>query len=156
MHNARNPSKERGIEMTRLRTLVIPTLVFLTLSRAATLHAQVRQRPGMWESTVTSHGKTDTLSSCVEPSVAALLDGPEALIRAKLDKLASTVCTIENFKLDGNTVIYAMVCGKTTTLIETKFHGSDSQEATMTVTRDGVTNLKQVKSRRTGDCEAGK
>jgi hypothetical protein len=121
MYNARNPGKKRGIEMTRLTTIVIPTLAFLTLSSAATLHAQVRQRPGMWESTITSHGKTDTRSSCVEPADAALTDGPEALLRTKLEKAASKggVCTIKNFKLDGNTLIYAMVCGKTTTLNET-------------------------------------
>ena len=142
--------------MIRLRTTVMPALVYLTLSTTTTLHAQVRQRPGMWESTITSHGKTVTRSSCVKPADAALTDGPEAMLRAKLEKAASEggLCTIKNFKLDGNTLVYAMVCGKTTNLIETKFHGGDSQETTMTVTTGGVTNVNQIKSRRTGDCKA--
>ena len=142
--------------MIRLRTTIIPALVFLTLS-TTTLHAQVRMRPGMWENTTTSHGKTSTRSSCIKPADAALTDGPEAMVRAELGKAASKdgLCTIKNFKLDGNTLIYAMVCGKTTNLIETKFHGGDSQETTMTVATGGVTSVKQIKSRRTGDCKVG-
>jgi hypothetical protein len=48
-----------------------------------------------------------------------------------------------------------MVCGTTTILQETKFHGGDSFETTTTNTEAGVTKVALIKGRRTGDCKAG-
>ena len=139
--------------MIRLRTTVIPALVFLTLSTTTTLHAQVRVRSGMWENTMTAFGKTVTRSECIKPAEAAMSNGSPAILRAETEKaLSKSGCTLKNFKLDGNTLTYTMVCEESTVLLETKFHGGDSVETTMTFTVGGVTNVKQLKNRRTGDC----
>jgi hypothetical protein len=48
-----------------------------------------------------------------------------------------------------------MVCAGTAIHQETKFHGGDSFETTMTNTVNGATKVSQIKGRRTGDCKAG-
>jgi hypothetical protein len=55
----------------------------------------------------------------------------------------------------GNTMTLTMVCGGTAIHQETKFHGGDSFETTMTNTVGGVTKVSQIKGRRTGDCKEG-
>lgn len=140
--------------MIRLGTTVIPALVFLTLSTTTTLHAQERVRSGMWENTMTAFGKTGTRSECIKPADAAKSNGSSGMLRAELEKATSqSGCTLTNFKLDGNTLTYTMVCAESTVLVETKFHGGDSVESTMTFTVGGVTNVKQTKGRWTGACQ---
>ncbi len=138
--------------MIRLRITVLLAWVFL-ISTTTTLNAQVRVRSGMWENTMTAFGKTGTTRVCIKPAEAAMSNGSPAMVRAETEKaLSKSGCTLKNFKLDGNTLSYAMVCEESAVLLETKFHGGDSVETTMTFTVGGVTNVKQLKNRRTGDC----
>jgi hypothetical protein len=83
-------------------------------------------------------------------------NGSAAAVRAETEKALSKAgaCTIKDFKLDDNTLTQTVVCGKSTILQETKFHGGDSFETTMTYTDGGVTKVSQIKGRRTGDCKA--
>lgn len=143
--------------MIGLRTTVIAALVFLTLSTTTTaLHAQVRMRSGLWDNETTAHGKTGTVSKCLKPSDVAMLNGSAAVLRAEMEKASlKSGCTLKNFKLDGNTQTYTMVCSESTVLVETKFHEGDSAEDTMTFTGGGVNTVYQIKKRRTGDCKAG-
>jgi hypothetical protein len=144
--------------VTRLKTTVMPMVVCLMLSAATTLHAQQRMRTGMWENTVTaSGGRTATRSHCFKPADAAMSNGSPAVVRAETEKALSKAgaCTLKDFKLDDNSMTQTVVCGKSTIHQETKFHGGDSFETTMTHTEDGVTNVSQIKGRRTGDCKAG-
>jgi hypothetical protein len=156
-YNVRNPTKKRGIQMIRLRATIIPAMVYLTLSTATTLHAQERMRTGMWENTVTGSGQTATRSHCFKPADAAKSNGSPAVVRAETEKAISKTgaCTLKDFKLEGNTLTQTTVCGSSTILQETKFHGGDSFETTMTYTEGGVTKVSQIKGRRTGDCKAG-
>ncbi|MFL6303213.1 MAG: DUF3617 domain-containing protein [Candidatus Sulfotelmatobacter sp.] len=143
--------------MRLFKTTFIRAVVCLTLSAAAALHAQERMRTGMWENTVTApSGQTATRSTCLKPADAAMSNGAPAAVRAEAEKaMAKGACTIKDFKLDSNTLSLTMVCGTTTILQETKFHGGDSFETTMTNTNGGVTKVSQIKGRRTGDCKAG-
>ena len=137
--------------MIRLR-IVLPSLMFVALT-TTTLHAQVRVRPGMWENSMTAFGKTATTRLCIKPAEAAKSNGSPAMVRAATEKaMAGTGCTLKNFKLEGNALTYTMVCEGSTVLQETKFHGGDSVESTMTFTVGGAANVKKVKNRRTGDC----
>ena len=137
--------------MIRLRTIFC-SLMFVALT-TTTLHAQVRVRPGMWENTLTASGKTATTSLCMKPAEAARSNGSPAMVRAGTEKaLAGTGCTLKNFKLEGNILAVTIVCAGSTVIQETKFQGSDSLEYTLTSTVGGVTNVKKVKKRRTGDC----
>jgi hypothetical protein len=64
-------------------------------------------------------------------------------------------CALKDFRLEADTMTQTMVCGSSTILQETRFHGGDSFETTMTHTEGGVTKVSQIKGRRTGDCKAG-
>ncbi len=141
--------------MIRLRTTT--AVMLLTLSTATTLHAQERVRSGRWENTLTAFGKTTTKSVCIKPAEAAKSNGSPAILRAEIEKASSeSGCAIKNFKLEGNTLKYTMVCAEdSVVVIESTFHGGDSAETTMTFTAGGVTNVKQTKGRRTGACKAG-
>jgi len=142
--------------MILLRTIFLPAVVCFMFGATATLHAQERMRTGMWENTVTGSGQTATRSHCFKPADAALSNGSPAAVRAETEKaLSKSRCTLKDFKLESNTMTQTMVCGSITILQETKFHGGDSFETTMTNTEGGVTKVTQIKGRRTGDCKAG-
>ena len=142
--------------MILLRTIVLAAVVCFTLGATATLYAQERMRTGMWENTVTGSGQTATRSHCFKPADAAMSNGSPAIVRAETEKaLSKSGCTLKDFKLEGNTMTQTMVCGSTTILQETKFHGGDSFETTMANREGGVTKVAQIKGRRTGDCKAG-
>lgn len=140
-----------------LKTKVIPALMCLALSAAASLHAQERMRPGMWESTMTApSGQSATHSSCFKPEDAAKSNGPASAARAETEKaITKSGCTLKDFNLDSNTLALTMVCAGTAIHQETKFHGGDSFETTMTNTVNGATKVSHITSRRTGDCKAG-
>jgi hypothetical protein len=143
--------------MLLLRTIVFAAMVCSALSMTSTLYAQERMRTGMWENTVTSSGQTATRSHCFKPADAAMSNGSPAMVRAEVEKAVSKghACTLKDFKLESNTLTETMVCGSSTIVQETKFHGGDSFETTMTHTEGGVTKQTQIKGRRTGDCKAG-
>ena len=111
----------------------------------------------MWENTVTAaSGQTATRSHCFKPEDAAKSNGSPAAVRAETEKaLSKSACTLKDFKLDDNMLTETMVCGTTTILQETKFHGGDSFETTMSNTNGGVTKVSQIKGRRTGNCKVG-
>ena len=139
-----------------LTTKFIPVVMCLALSAATALHAQERMRTGMWESTVTAaSGQSATHSSCFKPEDAAKSNGPAAAARSETEKeMSKSGCTLKDFNLDGNTLNMTMVCAGNATHQETKFHGGESFETTMTSTMNGVTRVTQIKGRRTGDCKA--
>ena len=106
---------------------------------------------------MTVKGHTTTQSHCLTPAEAAMTNGSPAMIRAETQKaLLNSGCTLKNFKLEGSTLTHTMVCESRTALTETKFHGGDSMETTITSTEDGVTEVMQFKGRWTGACKAGK
>jgi hypothetical protein len=143
--------------MILLKATVVSAVMCLTLSAATSVQAQERMRPGMWENTVTApSGQTATHSSCFKPSDAAMSNGSPAAVRTETEKaMSKSGCTLKDFKLDANTASLTLVCATTTILQETKFHGGDSFETTMTSQQGGVTKVSQIKGRRTGDCKAG-
>ena len=147
----------KEVQMILPKTMIIPAVMCLTLSVATTVHAQERMRTGMWENTViAASGQTATRSHCFKPADAAMSNGSPAAVRAETEKAVSkSACTLKDFKLESNTLTQTMVCGTSTILQETKFHGGDSFETTMTNTEGGVTKVSQIKGRRTGECKAG-
>ena len=108
-------------------------------------------------STVTAaSGQSATHSSCFKPEDAVKSNGPAAAARAETEKaMAKSGCTLKDFNLDSNTLTMTMVCAGIATHQETKFHGGDNFETTMTNTVGGVTKITQIKSRRIGECKAG-
>ncbi len=133
------------------------TALILTLGSATPSYAQERMRTGMWENTVTSSRQTSTRSHCFKPADAAKSNGPAAAVRAETEKAMAATggCSLKAFKLDDNTLTLTMACGSSTILQETKFHGGDTFETTMTSSDRGVSRVSQIKGHRTGDCQAG-
>lgn len=139
--------------MIRLKTTVIPVVVYFALTTATTLHAQERVRAGMWENTTVSSGQTTKASTCMKLADWAMVNGSPAMARAETEKtLSKSGCTLKDFKIDNSTVTQTIVCGSGTILTETKFLSRDSTESKVTSTSGGVTEAAYVKSRRTGDC----
>lgn len=139
--------------MIRLRTTVIPVVVYFALTTATALHAQERARTGMWETAITDSGQTTTISTCMKSADWASVNGSPAMARAEAEKtLSKSGCTVKDFKIDNSTVTQAIVCGSGAMLLETKFLSRDSNESKMTSTSGGVTAVSYTKSRRTGEC----
>ena len=138
--------------MTRNKLLILPALVCFTLAAASS--AQERTRPGMWENTVTAGGQTSARSHCVTASDAAGANGPVSAIRASAEKAAAKggACTLQGFKMEGNTKTESLRCGMTSYSNSTVFHDGNSFETTTTMTRAGVAKVTLIKGRRTGDC----
>jgi hypothetical protein len=142
--------------MISLKMVAVPAVMSLTLISPTKMNAQDRMRTGMWENTVTaSSGQTATRSHCFKPADAAMSNGPAAVVRSETEKaLSKSACTLKDFKLDSNTLNLTMVCGTTSILQETNFHGGNSFETTTTNTAGGISKVSHIKGRRTGDCTA--
>ena len=140
--------------MIRLRTTVIPVVMYFALTTATTLHAQERVRAGMWENITSSSGQAATTSSvCMKSADWAMVNGSPAMARAETERtLSKSGCTVKDFKIDNSVNTATLVCGSGTMLTEMKFLSRDSTESKVTSTSGGVTAVSYVKSRRTGDC----
>ena len=141
--------------MIKLKAMILGVAICVALGTATASQAQERMRPGMWEDTVSGSGQTSTRSHCFKATDAAMSNGSAAVVRAETEKALSKngACTLKDFKLEGNTLALTMVCGSTTIVQETKFHGGESFETTMTHTDGGVSKVMQIKGRRTGECK---
>jgi hypothetical protein len=131
------------------------SITWLALVTAALLCAQDRMRPGLWESTVTSHGKSSTRSHCITQAELATTNGKIEAIRETMAKayanIANGSCTLKELKLDANSMTSLMVCGDTSFAHTTLFHG-DTTETTSTSTKAGVVTVSRITSRRLGVC----
>ena len=134
---------------------MIKSFTWISLVTAALLCAQDRMRPGLWESTVTSGGKSSTRSHCITQAELATTNGKLQAIRETMVKafanIANGTCTLKDLKIDGNSMTSLMVCGDSSFAHTTTFHG-DTAETTSTSTKAGVTTLTHITSRRLGVC----
>jgi hypothetical protein len=125
------------------------------VTAAAWLCAQDRMRPGLWENTVTSGGKSSTRSHCITQAELATTNGKLQAIRETMVKsfvnIANGTCTLKDLKIDGNSMTSLVVCADSSFAHTTIFHG-DTVETTSTSTKAGVSNVSHITSRRLGVC----
>ncbi len=132
-------------------TRSIPCLV---LAAAALLCAQERIKSGLWENTVTAHGRSITRRNCLTNAELATTNGSVEAIRAAMAKTfggANGACTLKDLRIEGNSMTSQTVCGASSSTTVMVFHG-DTAETTSTSTRAGVVTVTRITGRRIGVC----
>ena len=133
------------------RAALLASLSGLIAFAAAPLQAADRVKPGLWEITETSAGKTYTTTACMTPDMAKSANADEQTVRALTEKAGAGVCVLGTFQDSGNKVSYTLTCGKSVMTSSTTFRG-DTSEGVRTRIYDGKTTTTQIKSRRIGTC----
>ena len=106
---------------SRISTALLAA-IGLTLA-VAPLSAADRLQIGQWEFTSTTRGEAHTFKRCVTPDEAGSVNGDTRSARAYAEKQTAGHCTITDYKVDGDTVSYAMVCGPRTIRSTATYHG---------------------------------
>ncbi len=123
----------------------------LTLA-VAPLSAADRMKPGMWEFTSTAEGETHKFKRCITPEETDRINDDTKSARDNAAKRAAGDCTLTDFKVDGNTVTYAKVCGKTSVRSTTTYHG-DTFEVDLKTKAEGAAEVaSHVTAKRLGVC----
>jgi hypothetical protein len=137
--------------MKRLILTAFLATIALTLT-VAPLSAADRMQTGQWEFTHTANGETHTFKHCVTPDEVVIVNSDTQSARAIAAKRAAGHCRITDYKIDGNVVSYAMVCGTTTTRSTATYHG-DSFEADLNSKAEGTAEVaSHVSAKRLGLC----
>lgn len=114
--------------------------------------AAERMKSGQWEVSVTESGQTHVSTQCDSPEKVAGTNGTAAEVRASLEKSAASLhCTIQGFKLEGDTISYTYACPGRSTTSTTSYHG-DTYESEVTSKSGGREDTRQIKGRRLGAC----
>jgi hypothetical protein len=125
--------------------------IALTLA-AAPLSAADRMQTGQWEFTSTANGETHTFKHCVTKSEVGTVNGDANSARIKAAKRAGGDCRITDYRVFGNAVAYAMVCGTTSIQSKAAYHG-DAFEADVKTKAEGAPEIvSHIKAKRLGVC----
>jgi Protein of unknown function (DUF3617) len=138
--------------MKNLKAIALPSLVSLILIGAASLQAADRMKSGQWEVSVTDNGRTATNTHCDKPEQVKMANGSPEEIRASLEKSAAALhCTLQDFKMESDTISYTYACPGRSTASKTSYHG-DSYETEVISKVGAEDHTRQIKGRRLGEC----
>jgi hypothetical protein len=121
--------------------------------------AQDRVRAGLWEITLVQDGTPSTSTYCITPQAAKGMSGDPATVQRYVEQAVSRenggVCTVKNFKLQGNTISLIKACGSgpsafTMTLVRT-YHGDTAESEVVSKAGERELRIKS-KQRRVGVC----
>jgi hypothetical protein len=121
--------------------------------------AQDRIHAGLWEITYTQDGAPSTDTYCITPQQAKVMNSDVATVQVYVEQAVSKenggVCTVTNFKLQGNTLSLIKACGSgesafTISLVRI-YHG-DTAESEVVSKADGRELHIKSKQRRIGVC----
>jgi uncharacterized protein DUF3617 len=135
------------------KTTFLGTAIALALA-ASPLTAAERFHAGQWEMTATHAGENNAtpFTKCITAAEAVSVNGDAKSARAFAEKAAGAECKITDYKIEGNTVSYAIHCGAVSMRSTTTFHG-DTYESDLFSKRDGRPEIvTHVKAKRLGDC----
>jgi hypothetical protein len=135
------------------KTTLLGTAIALALA-ASPLSAAERLRAGQWEFTITHAGKGEATSfkHCITAAEAGSVNGDTKSARAYAEKAARAECKVTDYKVEGNTVSYAILCGAVSIRSTTTYNG-DTSEGDLFSKRDGSPEtVSHVKAKRLGDC----
>jgi hypothetical protein len=125
--------------------------IALTLA-VAPLSAADRMQTGQWEFTSTANGETHTFKHCVNSGEVDTVNGDAKSARINAAKQAKGDCRITDYRVFGNAVAYAMVCGTTSIRSKAAYHG-DAFEADVKTKAEGAPEVvSHIKARRLGAC----
>jgi hypothetical protein len=138
----------KRLNAVTLLSLVIPILVASPVALAAE-----RMKSGKWEMTPAGGGPSDSSTQCITPQLAAETNGTPAEVRAFAEKTSAVAkCTVQNFKMQGDTVSYALVCAGITMDTVTVYHGDSYEMAITTMPAKGAPKTSRVTAKRVGAC----
>ena len=137
--------------MKTIRSTLFLTAIGLTLA-VAPLSATDRMQSGQWEFTTTTRGEANTFKHCVTPAEAGSVNGDTRSARAYAEKQTAGHCTIKDYKVEGNAVSYAMVCGARTIRSTATYHGDTFEGDLVTKAEGAAETVSHVKARRLGAC----
>ena len=135
---------------SRISTALLAA-IGLTLA-VAPLSAADRLQIGQWEFTSTTKGEAHTFKRCVTPDEAGSVNGDTRSARAYAEKQTAGHCTISAYKVGGNAVSYAMVCGPRTIRCTATYHGDTFESDLKTKAEGAAEVVTHVKAHRLGDC----
>ena len=140
--------------MIKFKSATIPALVGIMFTVAPLLRAEDRMRPGLWEMTTTLVGKPSrTRSTCFTPAMVELANQPAQMLREATAKAVAKngLCTLKDFKMDGNTISTTQVCGSKSTTITSTY----SRDAFDTVVKstDHEASLVRMQGKFLGTCK---
>ncbi len=134
-------------------TLRLIVLV-LAIAVAAPLAAEDRMSAGLWELTTTTGGRPPNVhQTCFTAEMVELGNRPAAVLREETAKSVSKrgLCTLKDFKMEGDTISMTETCGEQTIAMKTKYSGS-AFETVSTTTGKGARETRIV-GRRLGACK---
>ncbi len=120
---------------------------------------QDRVAAGLWEITFIQDGTPSTSTYCITPQQAKVMNSDAATVQVYVEQAVSEetggVCTVKNFRLQGNTLSLIKACGSgesafTISLVRT-YHG-DTAESEVVSKADGRELHIKSKQRRVGVC----
>ena len=134
-------------------TAIRPIALFTVIAVASRLHAGDRMRAGLWETTVTSDGKSSTRTSCVTAAMAAESNQSVQALRESMEKSVGGTCKakVKDFTAAYSVVTTEVNCGNISYLNTTTYKG-DTVETMIVRVNAGVTKKTVNVSRRVGAC----
>src|ERR1035441_6186772 len=139
--------------MFGIKTATLLALSALLFPAAVSVRAEDRVRAGLWEVTTTLNGKPagPSHNTCYTPAMVALGNSPPKSLREATEKQSiKSGCTLNDFKMDGNTTSMTQVCGATT-LVVSSTYSLDAFDTVATSTEAGVSTATHMKGRRIGE-----
>ena len=134
----------KTLNITALLSMVVASLVASPVAWSAE-----RMKSGKWEMTNSGRGSTRVSTACVTPQSANDVNGTPAEVRAYVEKTsAAASCTVQNFKVQGDSISYSMTCRGVPMDSTTIYHG-DAYE--MTMSSKGA-ETGRVAAKRVGAC----
>ncbi len=121
--------------------------------------ARDRVQAGLWEIAFMQDGTPITTTYCITPEQARVMNSDAATVQVYVERAVSEenqgLCTVKNFKLQGNTLSVVKTCGSgesgfTISLVRT-YYGDTAE--TEVVSKAGGRELRiKSKQRRVGVC----
>lgn len=137
--------------MKAILSTALLAAIGLTMA-AAPLSAADRMQTGEWEFTSSTKGEANTFKRCITPADTGSVNGNTKSARAFAEKQAGGQCKITDYRAEGNTVSYSMVCGSRTIRSTATYHG-DRFEGDVAMTANGAAEIvSHVTARRLGAC----
>lgn len=135
------------------RSTILAMAMALALA-ASPLSAAERLRAGQWEFTTTHDGSGDatTFKHCITADEAGSVNGDTRSARAYAEKKAGTRCKVTDYKVEGSSVSYAILCGDVSIRSTSTYHGDTSEGDLFTKRGGGPEVVSHVKAKRLGDC----
>jgi hypothetical protein len=98
------------------RSTLLSLAALLLLAAAPSAWAAERMKSGQWEMTTMDGSRSRTATHCVTPEELKAANGTPAELRAYIEQGTKAAnCTVQNFKVQGDTVSYTSACKGTST-----------------------------------------